>query len=72
MRNSPILNLPDEAPPPLLTYGEDETHELHRQSDHFFAAWKAKGLSAELQPLPGKHHYDVIDFSSTPIVPSAQ
>jgi arylformamidase len=61
LRNSPILNLPDVAPPLLITYGGDETPELRRQSDEFFAAWKAKGLAGDLLPLPGKNHYDVID-----------
>jgi len=61
LRNSPILNLPDEAPPLLVAYGEDETPELRRQSDDFFAAWKAKNLPGDLMPLPGKNHYDVID-----------
>jgi arylformamidase len=60
-RNSPILHLPDEAPPLLVAYGEDEPAELRRQSEDFFAAWKTKGLSASLLPLPGKNHYDVID-----------
>ena len=61
LRNSPILNLPDGAPPLLITYGGDETPELRRQSDDFFAAWKAKGLPGDLLPLSGKNHYDVID-----------
>jgi arylformamidase len=61
LRNSPILNLPDSAPPLLVTYGGDETPELRRQSDDFFAAWKAKGLSANLMPLSGKNHYDILD-----------
>lgn len=61
LRNSPILNLPENAPPLLITYGGDETSEFHRQSDDFFAAWKAKGLKGDLLPLPGKNHYDGID-----------
>ena len=61
LRNSPILHLPNKAPPLLVAYGEDEPAELRRQSGDFFAAWKTKGLSASLLPLPGKNHYDVID-----------
>jgi len=61
LRNSPILHLPDEAAPLLVAYGEDEPAELRRQSEDYFAAWKTKGLSASLLPLPGKNHYDVID-----------
>ena len=62
LRNSPIRRLPDEAPPLLVAYGEDEPSELRRQSEDFFAAWRDKGLPGDLlRPLPGKNHYDVID-----------
>lgn len=61
LRNSPILHVPNDAPPLLLAYGESETTELKRQSEDFLAAWKAKGLDADLLPLPDKNHYDVID-----------
>ncbi len=61
LRNSPILHVPDTAPPLLLAYGEGETAELKRQSEDFLAAWQAKSLDADLLPLPGKNHYDVID-----------
>lgn len=64
LRNSPILHLPDPqsgTPPLLVIYGEDETEEFKRQSEEFFAAWKAKGLEGDLLVLANKNHYDVID-----------
>ncbi len=61
LRNSPILQLPEWAPPLLVAYGEDEPSELCRQSEDFFAAWRAKGLPGDLLPLPGENHYGVID-----------
>jgi arylformamidase len=64
LKNSPILHVPNPqsgAPPLLVAYGEDETDEFKRQSEEFFAAWKAKGLDGELLVLPGKNHFDVID-----------
>jgi arylformamidase len=61
LRNSPILHLPDSAPPLLVAYGEDETDEFKRQSEEFFEAWRAKGLECERLVLPDKNHYDVID-----------
>ncbi len=61
LRNSPILHLPDEAPPLLITYGEDETTEFKRQSEEFLKTWKSKGLEGDLLVLSGKNHYDVID-----------
>ena len=60
-RNSPILHVPDKAPPLLLAYGENETDEFKRQSEDFLGAWRAGGLSGERLVLPGKNHYDVID-----------
>ena len=60
-RNSPILHLPDAAPPLLVAYGEDETDESKRQSEDFLEAWKEKGLSGERLILSGKNHYDIID-----------
>ena len=61
LRNSPILHIPDAAPPLLLAYGEDETAEFKRQSEDFFAARKEKGLPCDLLPLPNKNHFDVVD-----------
>ena len=61
LRNSPILHLPESSPPLLVAYGEDEPSELRRQSEDFFAAWRAKGLPGSLLPLSAKNHYDVID-----------
>ena len=63
-RNSPILHLPDPqtgTPPLLVAYGEDETDEFRRQSEEFFATWKAKGLGGKLLVLPAKNHFDIID-----------
>jgi len=61
LRNSPILHLPEWAPPLLLVYGEEETAEFKRQSEDFFEACKEKGLPCDLLSLPNKNHYDVID-----------
>lgn len=61
LRNSPLLHLPDAAPPLLVAYGEDETDEFKRQSDEYLDAWMANGLDGEHLILPGKNHYDVID-----------
>lgn len=60
-RNSPILHVPDAAPPLLVAYGEDETEEFKRQSEDFLAAWKGNGLPGERLVLPGKNHFDVVD-----------
>ncbi len=61
LRNSPVLHIPDDVPPLLLAYGEEETAEFGRQSEDYLAAWRSKGLEGEMLTLPGKNHYDVID-----------
>jgi hypothetical protein len=61
LRNSPILRLPDEAPPLFVSYGGEETLELRRQSDDFLVAWRSRGLRGEHLPQPGKDHFSAID-----------
>ena len=61
LRNSPILHIPDAAPPLLVAYGGVETAEFKRQSEEYLGAWKANGLDGDRLVLAGKNHYDVID-----------
>jgi arylformamidase len=62
LRNSPILHIPDKCAPPLLvTYGQDETAELQRQSEDYLSLWRAKGLDAVRLPQSGKNHFSAID-----------
>jgi arylformamidase len=61
MRNSPILRLPDAAPPLLVAYGDRETTEFMRQSEDYFAVWRARGLPGERLALPNKDHFDIVD-----------
>lgn len=58
---SPILHVPNEAPPLLLPYGELETEGFKRQSHDFLAAWEAKGLDGSVLPIRGKDHFDIVD-----------
>jgi arylformamidase len=60
-RNSPILQLPDAAPPLLVAYGERETTEFVRQSEDYFAVWRARDLPGERLALPNKDHFDIVD-----------
>ncbi len=61
LRNSPLLHVPDEAPPLLVTYGDEETPEMRRQSNDFLDAWRSRGLRVEYLPQPGKDHFSAID-----------
>jgi arylformamidase len=61
LRQSPCFNIPESAPPLLLTFGENETAEFKRQTDDFLKLWQAKGLSGELFIQKEKHHYSIIE-----------
>lgn len=61
LRQSPHLNIPRSGPPLLVTFGEDETMEFHRQSTDFLQAWRDNGLQGELHVQEGKHHFSAIE-----------
>ncbi|MCB1273752.1 MAG: alpha/beta hydrolase [Leucobacter sp.] len=61
LRNSTILNLPLEAPHLLLTAGEKQPREYHRQSTDFLQAWQGVGLSGEYWERAGVNHFDELD-----------
>jgi len=61
LRQSPYLNIPRSGPPLLVTFGEDETREFHRQSTDFLQAWRTNGLQGELLVQKGKHHLSAIE-----------
>ena len=66
LRNSPIRHIPETAGSLIVTYGEEESSEFHRQSQDFFNAWKSKGLQGKCLAQPGKNHFTAIDgFLST-------
>ena len=69
LRNSPIRHIPEQAGKLIVTYGEEETSEFHRQSQDFLKEWNAKGLEGKYLPQPGKNHltaiYDFIDAESS-------
>lgn len=60
-RESPLFNIPPVAPPLLLSLGEYESLEFHRQAAVFLDAWKANGLEARLLVQTGKNHITAIE-----------
>ncbi len=60
-RESPLFNIPSSAPPLLLSLGENESLEFHRQTAVFHDAWKANGLEAQLLVQTGKNHITAIE-----------
>ena len=66
LQQSPYLHLPDSGAPLLITYGENETAEFHRQSTDYLQAWRNNGLHGELMLQEGKHHFSAIEGFNDP------
>lgn len=60
-RNSPIQHLPEEAPPLIVTYGEEEPFEMRRQSKDFLTVWEQHGLQGQHLPQSGNNHFTAIE-----------
>jgi arylformamidase len=59
-RNSPILHVPENAIPLLVSWGSNESAEFWRQSQEFCAGWQAKGNDAKPLPQEGRDHFTAI------------
>jgi arylformamidase len=53
---SALFNIPEKGPPLLITLGEEESAEFHRQAEMFHDAWQAKGNKSEYYVVPGEDH----------------
>lgn len=60
-RNSPILHLPAQASPLVVTVGLGELPELVRQSEEYAAAWQRRGLKGRYLPLPAHDHFSILE-----------
>jgi len=65
-RNSPIRQLPEAAPPLVVTVGRGELPELVRQSAEFAQAWTAKGLPGRYLPIEGHNHFSILEELARP------
>ena len=57
---SPLLNIPLEAPPLMLSVGGNESASFLQQTQGFRQSWSAAGLAAEYFPQPGLNHFEAI------------
>jgi arylformamidase len=64
-RNSPQLHLQSSCPA-VLAVGGAELPELQRQTGDFYAAYRARGLAAELLVLPGEDHFSILGQLAAP------
>lgn len=60
---SPLFNIPLSGPPVMVSVGEQESSEFHRQAKEYLHAWqqKTEGNTGEFLSLKGKHHFSAID-----------
>ncbi len=65
-RESPLFNIPSNGPPMLISLGENESLEFHRQSAVYLDTWKANGLKAEMLVQPGKNHITAVEDLARP------
>ena len=59
--NSPVLLEPSNACPLIVAAGGAETAEFNDQSKDLYEAWQNKGFDLQLLPLPGLHHFSIIE-----------
>ena len=65
-RNSPMLHLPAQAGPLVVTVGLDELPELVRQSEEYASAWRRHGLTGRYLPLAGHEHFSILEELARP------
>ena len=69
-RNSPVHVVPAAAGGPLLLpVGGLEGGEYHRQTESLAAAWRRRGLAAEVMDMPGHDHFSIIAELGDPGTP---
>lgn len=59
-RNSPLLHVPRNGIPLLVSWGSNESTEFWRQSETFCTAWQAKGNKVQAHPQEGCDHFTAI------------
>jgi arylformamidase len=69
MQQSPCFNIPASGPDMIMTVGEKESAEFHRQAKEYQAAWQNSGMRAEYSVETEQDHfsilYDLIDPGSS-------
>ena len=68
-RNSPVHLVPAAAGPLLLPVGTLEGDEYHRQTESLVAAWRRRGLAAEVMDMAGHDHCSIITELAEPGTP---
>ena len=65
-RFSPLHAVPERTAPVILTHGSLEIPEIRRQTADYYAVLSALGRDVELQPVPDRNHFSVLESLSEP------
>jgi arylformamidase len=69
MQQSPCFVIPETGPEMIMTVGEKESSEFHRQAQDYQLDWNNKGMKAEYRSEANQDHfsilYDLTDEDST-------
>ncbi|MBF0276553.1 MAG: alpha/beta hydrolase [SAR324 cluster bacterium] len=60
-RNSPILHLPKDCGPVIVSVGGDESQEFHQQSEKYADLLKNQGHEVTHLIMPGLNHFTIIN-----------
>ncbi len=66
---SPLLRIPRQAPPLLVSVGSAESAAFREQSRHYLEAWRAAGLDGDDFAQPGLNHFETIKGFADPASP---
>ncbi|MFT5349422.1 MAG: arylformamidase, partial [Gammaproteobacteria bacterium] len=66
---SPCFVLPEDGPPMLMTVGEKESSEFHRQAQDYQQAWQSTGKQSEFQVEAGEDHFSILYNMLDPATP---
>jgi arylformamidase len=72
VEQSPLLQIPRQAAPLLLSVGGDESAAFHIQSRIYLAAWRRAGLNGDFVAQPGINHYEAVYGLGDPAKPLSQ
>lgn len=68
-RNSPILHVPKNAIPLLVSWGAKESKEFWRQSEAFARQWESQGNRVQLHPQEDRDHFTATSGFADPQSP---
>jgi arylformamidase len=60
LEQSPMLQIPRQAPPLLVSVGGGESAGLLGQTQDYLTAWRAAALEADYFPQPGLNHFEAV------------